>query len=100
MKGSVTFLGMSLAHSTGIEDSKLTPAAVAAASQRAGLPQKVLQALQLQGVRLPAAVTPELAASADFFSQAHEHRLSAGLWVRGSALQAVLLLFLQQHQAE
>ena len=71
-------------------------AAVAAASELVGLPQKVQSALSQEGVYLPAGVTIEVATSAQYFAVAQQHRMSAGLWVRNSALRRILLLFLQQ----
>lgn len=96
MKGSVTFLSLSLAGIPGAQADVPSAVAVADASQQAGLPQKMQFALQEEGVYLPAGVSVEVATSAQFFVLAQQHRMSAGLWVKVFALRKALLLLMQQ----
>lgn len=74
-------------------------ASVAAISQQAHLPEK-LQAIfsefDASDVYLPHGVSWAYAASAQFFSSAHGHRVSAGFWTRNNSLVRVLQLLLRQ----
>ena len=89
MKGSITFVGLS---ALPVVPPQQTEGALAAdlLSQQAGLPEKLQLALSEEGVFLPKGVSNEAACSPRFFSLAHQHRVSAGLWVRNSKLAAVL----------
>lgn len=105
MKGSITFIGLSAlpvvppqpvaaaltAAATAAWTAAWTAASTAAVlSQTAGLPGRMQSALSQEGVFLPKGVSTEYACSPKFFAHAHQHRVSAGLWVRNSKLAAVL----------
>ena len=92
MKGGITFVGLSTLPVVPyqIEGSS----AVGVRSQQAGLLEKLQTVLSEQGVFLPKGVSPELACSSRFFALAHQHRVSAGVWVLNSNLATVLRHFL------
>lgn len=89
MKGSITFIGVS---ALPVFPPQQTEGALAAdlLSQQAGLPEKLQSALSGEGVFLPKGVSTGFACSPRFFALAHQHRVSAGFWVRNSKLAAVL----------
>lgn len=89
MKGGITFVGLS---ALPVVPPQQTEGALAAdlLCQQAGLPEKLQRALSEEGVFLPKGVSTELACSPRVFMLAHQHRVSAGVWVRNSKLAAVL----------
>lgn len=89
MKGSITFVGLSALPVAPPQHTEGASTAVML-SQAAGLPERLQSALSQEGVFLPKGVSTEFACSPTFFAQAHQHRVSAGLWVRNSNLAAVL----------
>ena len=99
MKGSLTYVGVSLAErpSQGSMGSiGRGPAAVASVSQQAGLPQKMQHVLSETGVFLPQGISQSLASSPEFLAFAEQHRVAAGVWVRNSILSKVLSRLMRQ----
>ncbi len=94
MKGSITFVGLSTATAASKLLMEGGAAAAAKMRQQAGLPEQMRAVLSEQGVFLPHGVSKELATSPDFFALAHQHRVSAGVWVRNSMLRKVLTHFM------
>lgn len=93
MKGSITFIGLSalpVVPPQPVEGALAAASTAAVLSDQAGLPGRLQSALSQEGVFLPKGVSTEFACSPRFFAQAHQHRVSAGLWVRNSKLAAVL----------
>lgn len=89
LKGRITFIDLSTLPAQLAQQTEGAPAA-ALLSQQAGLPEKLQSVLSEQGVFLPKGVSAELACSSEFFALAHQHKVSAGLWVHNSKLAAVL----------
>ena len=87
MKGSITFVGLSASPVFPPQQTEGTLAADLL-SQKAALLEKLQSALPKEGVFLPRGMSTEIACGPRFFALAHQHRVSAGLWVRSSRLAA------------
>ena len=98
MKGSFTYIGVSLADTPeggSVGSTDWGSAHVASKSQQAGLPQKMQHVLSEKGVFLPQGVSQDLAGSPNFLVWADQHRVAAGVWVRNSVLSKVLNHFMR-----
>ena len=94
LKGSITFIGLSLQAAESQAAAAPAAAAIGMMSQQAGLLEKLQRVLSQQGVYLPRGVSAELACSPQFFALAQQHGVCAGLWVRNANLRVFLQLFM------
>lgn len=97
IQGSFTFIGLAAIPSTDqLHSTSSSLATIASISQHARLPEKLQAVLREVEVHLPQGVSKANAASAQYFSIAEQHRVSAGFWTQNSHLPRVLQLLMQQ----
>lgn len=95
LQGGYTFVGLTAVPSVHHKVSSTA----ASLSQQARLPQRlqaVFSEFSTLDVHLPRGVSRADASTTQYFSSAHQHRVSAGFWTRNSCLDRVLQLLLQQ----
>ena len=96
IQGSFTFIGLAaIPPADQPHPASSSVATTASISQHARLPEKLQAVLREMDVHLPQDVSKTNAASAQYFSIAQQHRVSAGFWTKNIHLPRVLQLLMQ-----